>query len=1333
MPVTAPVSSMDPIIDNDAIDPTFEATDDAVESVQPAVPLSAAPAQGKGKEVVGDDLEPEAVLASCGVVNTTSILHWPFLTWLNGLMFLGARRPLETKDLFVMPPRDQASVGLATVMTPYWAALRAYQENKSTQDLEELLPKRNDSPPSLLPTLWTRFGRMWMAGGAFYACGIVMQLMVPLVLGRLIEVLKRGHDWEQGIWNNGYFISFLLFATQVLSSVLSRSSDQVSRTLSIDIKTVLIDAVYGKALRLSPRAMSEFSMGKIMNFINVDAEGISTLAQESHAMWVTPIQILATVYLLYNLLGVAVLPSLAIILLSLFLQSSSYTLVGKFQRALLGHSDARLKGIRELVMAIRVIKLHAWEGKFERQVGELRDKQVKAIKGYNLATMAGYAVSQSTPILMPLVAFVVYARTTDRGLDPSVIFPALALFSLLIPPLYGLPFAYSQLVRARVSWTRMGAFLVAEETGPIVITPPTDDKKESGDAIVMENCSFKWEGVEGASTGVDAMPLFTGLSLRIPKGKLTVIVGPVGSGKSSLLSAITGGMTHLSGSLSIHTPLTLSPQQPFLLTDTVSRNITFFDTTDHERLIRHIGATQLAPDVARLPNGITTQLGERGVNLSGGQRARVSIARAGFADDATTSLLDDPLASLDARVSRNVVSQWLMGEMAHRTRVLVTHSTAVAGRADWVVVMGVKEGGGCRVLRQGRPGDVLTEEFEAMGDVEADAEEEEGEEGDKGEEVQGIVEEEERRRGGVGKEVWWSFLRAAGGWWIVSTVVMCTLLQAGASVIASIWLGWWSTDALGLTKGQYMTVYGVLGFFQGITIILVNASILLGGFRAAVHYHSAALKHLLRSSVSFFESQPTGRIINRFSKDVQSLDQVLWNQFFFVTFSTGQLLSALTVVAIVAPYLLLPVLPILYLYSRLLTFYRSSIRELRRLDSTARSPLYSHLSETLAGLASVRAYGREREFVTRMRALADLGNAPRFLYLCATMWGQLRIEILAALVVLALSLAGVGGGLNPAWVGLALAGALSVVTSISFLMRAAANLESEMNSVERLDYYANHIPQEPPAILSNDPTEEAWPSAGEILVEGLDVCYPSRPDHAVIRSLNVHVAAGEKLGIIGRTGSGKSTLLSVMFRLMDPSAGRIVIDGLDIKDVGLDALRSRMQIITQDPVLFTGTVRSNLSLDAEYDDGRMWEVLEMVGLKEYFISTAEKLDAPIGLNGENLSLGQRQLLCLGRAIIRKPKILFLDEATASVDPAADALLQRTLRTAFASATVVSVAHRLATVATFDRVLVLRDGVVVEVGRPADLLRTVGGAMRGMAEAGGPGTLEKLIGMAEGME
>ncbi|KAI8806740.1 P-loop containing nucleoside triphosphate hydrolase protein [Cladochytrium replicatum] len=1165
--------------------------------------------------------------------------------------------------------------------------------------------------------------------------------MTPVLLKELLTYLLSSDAKRATLLiNSGVGLAVLLFLAQILATIFRVAAMQMARDAALRLRTMLIGAIYDKSLRINGESAQTFTQGQILNMVNVDTDQIVFFILGTDLIGI-PVQVIVSIYLLHLYLGNAIWAGVGTLLGVMVIQMSFIFLLTRYESALLGSSDKRLKLVRELLYAMKVIKYRAWEELFEKKVNEVRNKQLGYLKKNNMTLIIFISLGQVTPVIMPIVSFVVYQNLTG-SLDPIIVFPALTLFTSLFGPLVELPQIIPNAVNMAVSWKRISSFLTAAESEPINFMESSPSAVEETPVSAKDPASShsffgKKQKVEKPAPVVE--PFLRDLKVDIKRGSLTAVVGAVGAGKSSLLSAIIGEMEKSSGSVAVGGKIAYCAQQPWTLSDTLRGNICFFNEYDEAKMNVALDVCSLRRDLADFPGGELTEIGEKGVNLSGGQKARVALARAVYAGEgdgngAEVYLLDDPISALDAHVGIQVFQDCILEHLVHRrkkTVVLVTHQLQLLRFCDRVLVMDhgrlVEDGTMDELMELTRPDGSPGHLAEMMKNYtvghqrsKKDKEAKEVEADGTDNELDGLVtEEEDAKKGAVKLPIYKAYVKAGGGWWMFAAALLVALLMQTAAVGSNIWLSYWVGGLTSYDANTNLVIYSALGGTQAILLLLLNAVMLAISVMAAAYFHRAALSRLLSSPMSFFDANPIGRIMNRFSKDVMSVDQrLIFVMFLFALGATG-LLGSLVAICFASPIMLVVILPVTVAYWYLLNFYRNTLREVKRLESNSRSPLYAHISETLAGVMSVRAYGAEARFVDKERELIDRTTEPIFLRWSSQGWIGIRIASLASVITLVLSLIGLySGGTGTVFIGLGLSYAVTITEQIAQLLQSLAMLETEMNAVERLVHYAENLPQEQPRRLESDPAPSEWPKRGAISFVNLELRYESRPDTAVIRDLSADILPGERVALVGRTGSGKSSLVTALFRIMESSGGSVVIDGKDISELGLYTLRSRMQIIPQEPVLFEGSIRSNLDLEDEFTDDDLWSGLQQVGLKEYVLKQEKKLDAPITEGGENLSVGQRQLMCLARAILKKPRILVMDEATASVDTKADKLIQESIETHFTETTVISIAHRLNTIAGFDRVMVLDGGNLIEFDSPHNLLQNPDSLFTGLVEATG---------------
>ena len=843
----------------------------------------------------------------------------------------------------------------------------------------------------------------------------------------------------------------------------------------------------------------------------------------------------------------------------------------------------------------------------------------------------------------------------------------------------------------------------------------------------------------------------TGVSLEIPPGSLTVVIGSVGSGKSTLLAAINHYLVRDAGSVSVGGSVAFAAQSAWILNATVEKNILFGAPKDEARYKRAVAASQLEADLAILQFGDQTEIGERGVTLSGGQKQRVSLARLAYAG-ADVNLLDDPLSAVDAHVGAALFEQLFKGLLGSSTRVLVTNALQFLPQADQIVVMEagrVREVGTFADLRaKGTDFDALcaTHEIHEEDEVEAApgtaprtsldkrrastdkrasmdkkpaaAEKQAAPVGDKN--LTGV---EDRTTGKIGAAVYLTYARAAGSVAVLGILGLAFSCEYGSKSFLDSWLGFWAADRFNWSqRGKthfYLLVYACV--FAANACFTYNRSLLFYFFsvRASKSMHLHMLHKVMRMPQSFFDQTPSGRVINRFSRDTEVLDSLLPMVLVQMIGCLFNIITTFVIISVGSQWFIIALPFIAYAYGRVQRYYIPSCIELQRIESVTRSPIYSDLGEAVAGVPTIRAYGCASHFIALSdRQIFKNGNAIITQRL-ASEWLNVRLRFIGMTISTLAAFLVISGGVAPGLAGLVLVYSLDVTKYMEHGTAQASDAESKMNSIERmLEYDANaeEAPLETSAAVAAT-LPPAWPRSGALAVEKLDLRYrPELP--LVLRSVSFEALTGEKIGIVGRTGSGKSSLFQALFRLTEPEAGRILLDGVDTKTLGLHTLRRALSMIPQDPFLFGGSIRKNLDPFEERSDDKLWEALERVGLRATVEADAKKLEMEVVDNGANFSLGQRQLLCMGRALLRDARVLCLDEATASIDMDSDALIQETVRTCFGGITVLTIAHRVNTVIDSDRVLMLDAGKVAEFDHPHTLLEYTSGQFAGLVDGGG---------------
>ncbi|XP_070659684.1 ATP-binding cassette sub-family C member 8 isoform X3 [Bos indicus] len=1127
------------------------------------------------------------------------------------------------------------------------------------------------------------------------------------------------------------------------------------------------------------------------------------------------IQIIVGVILLYYILGISALIGAAVIIVLAPVQYFVATKLSQAQRSTLEYSNERLKQTNEMLRGIKLLKLYAWENIFRTRVEMTRKKEMTSLRAFAICTSISIFMNTAIPIAAVLITFVGHVSFfREADFSPSVAFASLSLFHILVTPLFLLSSVVRSTVKALVSVQKLSEFLSSAEireeqcaprepapqgqaskyqTVPLKVVnrkrPAREDCRgltnplqslapgTDGDA---DNCCVQIIG--GFFTWTpDGIPTLSNITIRIPRGQLTMIVGQVGCGKSSLLLATLGEMQKLSGAVFWNSslpdsetgedpsperetvadadvrkrgPVAYASQKPWLLNATVEENITFESPFNKQRYKMVIEACSLQPDIDILPHGDQTQIGERGINLSGGQRQRISVARALY-QHTNVVFLDDPFSALDVHLSDHLMQAGILELLRddRRTVVLVTHKLQYLPHADWIIAM--KDG---TIQREGTLKDFQRSECQLfehwktlMNRQDQELEKETVMERKATEPPQGLPramssrdgllqdEEEEEEEAAESEEednlssvlhqrakIPWracaNYLSSAGTL-LLSLLVFSQLLKHMVLVAIDYWLAKWTDSALtlspmarncslsqaqecSLNQTGYAMVFTVLCSLGIVLCLITSVTVEWTGLKVAKRLHRSLLNQIILAPMRFFETTPLGSILNRFSSDCNTIDQHIPSTLECLSRSTLLCVSALAVISYVTPVFLVALLPLAVVCYFIQKYFRVASRDLQQLDDTTQLPLLSHFAETVEGLTTIRAFRYEARFQQKLLEYTDSNNIASLFLTAANRWLEVRMEYIGACVVLIAAVTSISNSLHKelsaGLVGLGLTYALMVSNYLNWMVRNLADMELQLGAVKRIHGLLKTEAESYEGLLAPSLIPKNWPDQGKIQIQNLSVRYDSslKP---VLKHVNALISPGQKIGICGRTGSGKSSFSLAFFRMVDMFEGRIIIDGIDIAKLPLHTLRSRLSIILQDPVLFSGTIRFNLDPERKCSDSTLWEALEIAQLKLVVKALPGGLDAIITEGGENFSQGQRQLFCLARAFVRKTSIFIMDEATASIDMATENILQKVVMTAFADRTVVTIAHRVHTILSADLVIVLKRGAILEFDKPEKLL------------------------------
>ncbi|KAJ7401505.1 multidrug resistance-associated protein 1 [Pitangus sulphuratus] len=1236
--------------------------------------------------------------------------------WITGLMIQGYRSPLEAKDLWSLNKDDKSEEivpGLARNWAKEWSKTKRRpldmlyapkKQQKSsdsngdvTEEAEALIikPSQKSAEASLFKVLYKTFGPYFLMSFLFKAIHDLLMFAGPEILKLLLNFVnnKAAPDWQ------GYFYTVLLFVCACLQTLILHQYFHICFVTGMRLKTAIVGVIYRKALVITNSARKTSTVGEIVNLMSVDAQRFMDLATYINMIWSAPLQVILALYLLWQNLGPSVLAGVAVMILLVPINAVMAMKTKTYQVAQMKSKDNRIKLMNEILNGIKVLKLYAWELAFREKVA--------------LSTFAVYVTIDKTNVL-----------------DAQKAFVSLALFNILRFPLNILPMVISNIVEASVSLKRLRVFLSHEELDPdSIIRGPTT---EAEGCIVVKNATFSWSKTDP--------PLLNSINFTVPEGSLVAVVGQVGCGKSSLLSALLGEMDKKEGYVVVKGSVAYVPQQAWVQNATLEDNIIFGREMNESRYKRVIEACALLPDIEILPSGDKTEIGEKGVNLSGGQKQRVSLARAVYCN-ADVYLLDDPLSAVDAHVGKHIFEKVIgpKGILKNKTRVLVTHAINYLPQMDTILVMtdgeisemgsyqelleqdgafaeflrtyanteqsmensdtnspSAKEGKPVEngVLVNEAPGKLMHRQLSNSSTYSRDTGKSQQQSSTA--ELQKplteknswkLTEADTAKTGRVKASVYWDYMKAIGLFMSFLSIFLF-LCNHIASLSSNYWLSLWTDDPVINGTQQYtdvrLGVYGALGISQGIAVFGYSMVVSIGGIFASRHLHYNLLHNVLRSPMSFFERTPSGNLVNRFSKEIDTIDSTIPPIIKMFMGSTFNVIGACIIILLATPIaaVIIPPLGLVYLFVQ--RFYVATSRQLKRLESVSRSPVYSHFNETLLGVSVIRAFEEQKRFIKQNDMKVDENQKAYYPSIVANRWLAVRLEYVGNFIVLFAALFAViaRNKLSAGLVGLSVSYSLQITAYLNWLVRMSSELETNIVAVERVKEYAEMEKEAEWSIEQTAPAS-TWPEEGKVEFRGYGLRYREDLD-LVLKNINVTINGGEKIGIVGRTGAGKSSLTLGLFRINEAAEGEIIIDGINIAKIGLHDLRFKITIIPQDPILFSGSLRMNLDPFDQHSDEDIWRSLELAHLKNFVSSLPDKLNHECAEGGENLSVGQRQLVCLARALLRKSKILVLDEATAAVDLETDKLIQSTIKSQFEECTVLTIAHRLNTIMDYTR-------------------------------------------------
>ncbi|WEJ95357.1 hypothetical protein PSN45_002872 [Yamadazyma tenuis] len=1257
---------------------------------------------------------------------------------------------------------------------------------------------------------WTYLGAI-----VFVTLSGLAQCLTPLLTKALIKYVEMKtlgleHNTGRGVGLAIGAVIMVMFAALTVNQGFYRGM-----MTGAQLKGVLGKVMLEKSFRLNPQSRHQFPASKITSMMSTDTARIDFAATFQPFLITFPISLACILVVLIVNLGASALMGLAVLVLFLVGIGGVSKKMFAVRKQATVFTDQRVNYIKEVLNNLKIIKFYSWEEAYFKIISDVRTKEMDRL--YIMQVLRNIVITFSLTLstFASIAAFLVLYSTGSSKSNPANIFSSISLFNVFSTVVFMVPMALSSLMDALVGIDRIGNFLnateVAADEGRAVLSPEAAEKmNENGLALRLSKASFEWEKFDDfeeedektkkkrlkqekkdekkrkkmlkkglkvevskeelsdvaektpdsdtASFDNETFPGLNDLDFVLKKGEFVVVTGLIGSGKSSLLNAVAGFMKKSAGTVDINGSLTFCGQ-PWIQNTSVKENILFGAELDEKKYKDVIYACSLESDLEILPAGDRTEIGERGITLSGGQKARINLARSVYADN-DIILLDDVLSAVDARVGKHIMENCILGLLKDKTRILATHQLSLIGAADRIIFLngdGSVSIGTGQELERTNPGytklmtfntqkDDSEEEYESDDDSEVEEEErrniqrqltrtttgkskisvidEEAIHKDYNQDqfVSGkLAEDEEQSVNSIGFQVYKRYVKMGQGifkhYSILLVIFSFLTVATFCNLFTNTWLSFWSEKKFtGKSNGLYIGIYVMFGILTFIFTLIAFIGVGYMTNRASRELNILAIEKVLYSPMSFLDTTPMGRIINRFTKDTDVLDNEISDQLRFSSFLLWTVFGVLILCIIYLPWFAIAVPPLFLMVYLIAEYYQSSAREIKRIEAVQRSFVYNNFNETLVGRETISAYNSERRFLDKNDYYTDRMNEAYYLTIASQRWIGINLETIICILPLIITLLSVFRvfNLTAASVGLLVSYVITIAGQVSFVVRSYTQVENGMNSTERLCDFAFDLEQEAAFEIPETKPDPTWPQQGQIEFTNVSMAYREGLP-LVLKHLDATIKPQEKIGICGRTGAGKSSLVTALYRMSELNAGLITIDGVDISKIGLKDLRTKLSIIPQDPVLFRGTIRKNLDPFEQSSDEKLWDALRKSGLIE-----ADRLDAiirqqkgdenlfkfhldqPVEDEGTNFSLGERQLISLARALVRDSKILILDEATSSVDYETDSKIQETIVREFSQCTILCIAHRLRTIVNYDKILVLDKGEVKEFDSPWNL-------------------------------